>query len=79
MCVSSASGVLPTIGRSAYVASKHAVNGFYNVLRSEMKPYGVGVTLACPGTFIGTDFRKNNVVRIGDQEDLNAPKKKKIG
>lgn len=56
LAISSAAGFMPAPTRAIYVASKHAVNGFFNSLRIEVQKYGVSVVLACPGT-IDTDFR----------------------
>src|SRR5690606_3999434 len=47
--VSSLSGKFGTPYRSAYSATKHALHGFFDALRAEVAPDGVGVTLACPG------------------------------
>ena len=47
--VSSAAGKLPSPGQAGYAASKHALNGFFSSLRSELSDDGVGVTLVCPG------------------------------
>lgn len=35
--------------RSAYSASKHAVYGFYETVRAELKQQGIGVTVVSPG------------------------------
>nr|CCC95581.1 unnamed protein product [Trypanosoma congolense IL3000] len=50
--VSSLAGVLPSILRSGYTASKHAIQGFVNALRGETD---VLITLFCPG-YVDTDF-----------------------
>jgi len=47
--VSSSAAKLPSPGQTVYSASKHAVNGYFNSLRSEVLQSGVKVTLACPG------------------------------
>ncbi|XP_024372034.1 uncharacterized protein [Physcomitrium patens] len=47
--VSSSAAKLPSPGQTVYSASKHAVNGFFNSLRSEVLQSGVKVTLVCPG------------------------------
>lgn len=47
--VSSLMGELYTPKRSAYAATKHALHGFFDSLRSEVAPSGVDVTIACPG------------------------------
>jgi 3-dehydrosphinganine reductase len=46
--VSSMGGLVGVYGYSAYSASKFGVTGFAEVLRNEMKPHGVGVSLLCP-------------------------------
>ncbi|ESL06205.1 hypothetical protein TRSC58_06123 [Trypanosoma rangeli SC58] len=52
--LSSLAGVLPSIYRSAYTASKHAIQGFMNALRGET---AVPITLCCPG-YVDTDFHQ---------------------
>ena len=34
--------------RTLYVASKAAINSFYNSLRAEIRKYGISVTIICP-------------------------------
>jgi NAD(P)-dependent dehydrogenase (short-subunit alcohol dehydrogenase family) len=51
--ISSVAGYAPLIGRTGYAASKHALHGFFDSLRSEIEDAGVGVTLVCPA-FIRT-------------------------
>ncbi|MCS7011128.1 MAG: SDR family oxidoreductase [Anaerolineales bacterium] len=46
--ISSAAGFLGVFGYSAYGASKYAVRGFSDVLRAEMKPYGIRVSIVFP-------------------------------
>ena len=46
--ISSASGFLASYGYSAYAPSKYAVAGFSDILRSEMKPYGIKVSIVFP-------------------------------
>ena len=49
---------LPSV--SAYAMSKHAVLAFAESIRAEFKPYGISVTMICPG-FIQSDIRSRNV------------------
>jgi NAD(P)-dependent dehydrogenase (short-subunit alcohol dehydrogenase family) len=49
VAVSSIAGLAPLYGRTGYAASKHAVQGFFSSLRSELAPDGVGVLIVCPG------------------------------
>ncbi len=51
--VSSVAGFSPLIGRTGYAASKHALHGFFDSLRTEVEHEGVGVLLVCP-SFIDT-------------------------
>lgn len=46
--ISSMAGYVGVFGYSAYGASKYAVRGLSEVLRSEMKPHGIQVTLVYP-------------------------------
>lgn len=46
--ISSAAGFLGVFGYSAYGASKYAVRGFSDVLRAELKPHGIAVSLVFP-------------------------------
>ncbi|MFZ1985595.1 MAG: SDR family oxidoreductase [Desulfatitalea sp.] len=55
--ISSLAGFTPLLGRTAYAASKHALHGLFDSLRSELRGSGVGVLIVCPGftaTGIGT-------------------------
>lgn len=51
--ISSVAGFSPLVGRTGYAASKHALHGFFDSLRSEVEVSGVSVTLVCP-SFIRT-------------------------
>ncbi len=55
--VSSVAGVTPLLGRTGYSASKHALHGLFDSLRTELKEKGVGVTIVCPG-FTSTNIDK---------------------
>ena len=45
----SIAGIAPLLGRTGYSASKHALHGFFESLRSEVKFRGVHVMMLCPG------------------------------
>jgi 3-dehydrosphinganine reductase len=47
-CVSSAAGFLGVFGYGAYTPSKFALTGLAEVLRQELRPAGVGVTVVFP-------------------------------
>lgn len=46
--ISSMAGIIGVYGYSAYGASKFAISGFTDVLRSELKPYGLQVAIVFP-------------------------------
>ena len=55
------------LGLSPYTASKYAVVGISEGLRAELKPYGIGVTVVCPG-FVRTHIAqagRNRPARYG--------------
>ncbi len=45
----SLAGFAPLYGRTGYSASKHALHGFFESLRTELSPLGVHVMMLCPG------------------------------
>ena len=53
--VSSVVGYVGTPQRSAYAASKHALHGFFEALRAEVRGDGVKVTMVVPG-YVATDI-----------------------
>ncbi len=62
--VSSLMGKFSTPLRSAYAAAKHALHGFFNSLRSELRDRGIKVTIVCPG-FIRTSISINALCADG--------------
>ncbi|HXW10199.1 MAG TPA: SDR family NAD(P)-dependent oxidoreductase, partial [Steroidobacteraceae bacterium] len=58
IALSSVAGYTPLIARTGYAASKHAMHGFFESLRAELTPSGVGVMLVCP-SFIATGIDRN--------------------
>jgi NAD(P)-dependent dehydrogenase (short-subunit alcohol dehydrogenase family) len=46
---SSHAGYAPLLGRTGYSASKHALHGLFESLRTEVKDVGVHVLMLCPG------------------------------
>ncbi|HEY4244628.1 MAG TPA: SDR family NAD(P)-dependent oxidoreductase, partial [Kofleriaceae bacterium] len=73
--IASIFGIYPAPDVTAYVASKFAVLGFTQSLRSELAPHGIGATAICPGliaTHIVDDGRmKGNV-------DVRKPRLQKM-
>jgi NAD(P)-dependent dehydrogenase (short-subunit alcohol dehydrogenase family) len=58
VAISSVAGFTPLIARTGYAASKHAMHGFFESLRSEVEPQGVDVMMVCP-SFIATHIDRN--------------------
>lgn len=54
LVISSVAGFAPLHHRTAYAASKHALEGFFSSLRSEEAPYGVTILIAAP-SFVSTN------------------------
>lgn len=55
--ISSINGYRGTPARTAYTASKYAMNGFFEALRTEVMKKGVHILVASPG-FTNTNIRK---------------------
>jgi NAD(P)-dependent dehydrogenase (short-subunit alcohol dehydrogenase family) len=58
IAISSVAGYTPLIARTGYAASKHAMHGFFESLRTELAPRDVAVTMVCP-SFIATHIDRN--------------------
>ena len=58
VAISSVAGYTPLIARTGYAASKHAMHGFFESLRTELAPAGVDVMMVCP-SFIATRIDRN--------------------
>ncbi|HBI80526.1 MAG TPA: short-chain dehydrogenase [Bacteroidales bacterium] len=58
--------------RSSYAAAKHAIQGFFETLRAEIKPYKISVTIAYPGR-IQTDISLKAINEQGEEYGLMDP------
>jgi dehydrogenase/reductase SDR family protein 7B len=65
--VSSINGYRGTPARTAYTASKYAMNGFFESLRTEVMHRGVHILVACPG-FTGTNIRNAALTADGTSQ-----------
>jgi NAD(P)-dependent dehydrogenase (short-subunit alcohol dehydrogenase family) len=72
--ISSIAGFSPLVGRTAYAASKHALHGFFDSLRSEQPE--LAVMLACP-SFIATGIER--AALGGDGRPAAAPRRTVAG
>ncbi|SFJ49344.1 SDR family NAD(P)-dependent oxidoreductase [Aerobium aerolatum] len=71
--ISSVAGFAPLHRRTAYSASKHALEGFLRTLREEEREFGVHVAIAMP-SFVATnvgrpDRQDNGIARPGSASD----------
>ena len=65
--ISSVAGYRGLPGRTGYSSSKFALNGFLEVLRTEMLRKDVHVLTACPG-FTTSNIRKRSLTKDGSQQ-----------
>lgn len=66
--ITSAVGIINTPFRSAYGASKHALHGFYDVLRAEHHKDNIKVTLILPG-YVKTNISFNALIGDGSKQN----------
>ncbi|KAM6424253.1 dehydrogenase/reductase SDR family member 7B isoform 2-T2 [Liasis olivaceus] len=64
--ISSVQGKFGIPFRSAYAASKHATQAFFDCLRAEVEQFNIEVTVVCPG-YIQTNLSLNAVTSDGSQ------------
>jgi dehydrogenase/reductase SDR family member 7B len=65
--ISSIAGYRGLPGRAGYSASKFALNGFLEVLRTEFLKRGVHVLTACPG-FTASNIRRSSLTKDGSKQ-----------
>jgi short-subunit dehydrogenase len=65
VAVSSLAGLVGVPGRTAYSATKFAMAGFFEALRTELKGAGVSVTIAYPGV-VATRIRHRGFNAAGE-------------
>jgi NAD(P)-dependent dehydrogenase (short-subunit alcohol dehydrogenase family) len=73
LAISSVAGFAPLHRRTAYSASKHALEGFFRTLREEEREHGVAVLIAAP-SFVATNIgrpeqREGGIARPGSAPD----------
>ncbi|MDX9846686.1 MAG: SDR family NAD(P)-dependent oxidoreductase [Tenuifilaceae bacterium] len=69
---SSISGKFGFPYRSAYAAAKHAIQGYFETLRLELKPLGISVTIAYPGR-VNTKISLNAITNEGKSHGVMDP------
>lgn len=63
--VSSVQGLIAIPDRSAYAASKHAMQAFGDCLRSEMRQHNINVSVVSPG-YVKTAVSMNALTASGE-------------
>jgi len=66
---SSIGGLVPLPKFSEYMAAKHAVVGLSSVVRQELLPFGIGVSVLCPGA-VRTSLGENTLRQRPERADL---------
>jgi dehydrogenase/reductase SDR family protein 7B len=75
--ISSIAGYRGLPGRTGYSASKFALNGFLEVLRTELLYKNVHVLTACPG-FTASNIRKRALTKDGSAQGESPRQEKKM-
>jgi dehydrogenase/reductase SDR family member 7B len=75
--VSSINGYRGTPARTAYTASKYAMNGFCESLRTEVMKRGVHILVACPG-FTASNIRNNALTADGTVQGESPREEEKM-
>ncbi|MEO9869120.1 SDR family oxidoreductase [Ekhidna sp.] len=74
--VTSTVGIINTPYRSGYGASKHALHGFYDVLRAEHYDDNIKVSIVLPG-YIKTNISYNALIGDGSPQNRMDPEQEK--
>ncbi|RPJ56610.1 MAG: SDR family NAD(P)-dependent oxidoreductase [Dehalococcoidia bacterium] len=70
--VSSVAGFVGVFGMTAYSASKYAVIGFSEAIRSELKQYNITVSILCPPDVNTPMLEKANRIKPPETKALSA-------
>jgi dehydrogenase/reductase SDR family protein 7 len=73
---SSVAGLMPTAVASAYSASKHAVHGYFEALRSELFYRDISVTIAVLGPVDTQLFEAGHTTKKGERMNIVKPKQR---
>ncbi|KAK7340392.1 hypothetical protein VNO77_21094 [Canavalia gladiata] len=67
--MSSAAGKTPAPGQAVYSATKHALNGYFHTLRSELCQKGIQVTVVCPGPI---ETSNNSGAKVSSEKRVSS-------
>jgi short-subunit dehydrogenase len=68
----SLAGIIGVFGYTDYCASKFGVIGFSEALRSELKPYGITVSVLCPPDTDTPGFATENTTKPEETQAISA-------
>lgn len=77
VAISSISGLSPLPARSAYVASKHALDGFFQTIRLEKKANDLHVLIVHPG-FTSSNIRTVALDKHGESQEISPRNEDKM-
>ncbi|MFO7558439.1 MAG: SDR family oxidoreductase [Desulfobacterales bacterium] len=70
--ISSIAGLIGVFGFTDYCASKFAIIGFSEALKSELKPYGISVSVLCPPDTATPGFEVENRTKPEETKAISA-------
>ena len=70
--VASLAGLIGVFGYTDYAASKFAVVGFSEALRSELAPHGISVSVLCPPDTQTPGFERENATKPPETQAVSA-------
>lgn len=79
MNMSSLEAYLPTPYKAAYTATKHFVFAYSLALREELKPFGVNVSVICPGSTVTNEDGKKRIKAQGRKAKLVVMQPETVG
>ena len=65
--LASMAGLIPIPGMAPYTTTKFGLVGFSEALRVELRPFGIGVTVVCPGVVATPIIQTSTIKGFSDQ------------
>lgn len=75
LLISSMGGIIGVYGYGGYSPSKFGVIGLAEVLRSELKPHGIGVTVLCPPNIDSPGYAREVAMEPAETAKINGSAK----
>jgi len=71
--ISSIAGLLPIPGQALYNTTKYAVVGLTQSLQLELRPYGIRLSVVCPGAIATSIFYKPIIGKAAEPDPKRIP------